>query len=195
MSIRYSAPGSLAFSALLLFAASMALIDAHRVDLQAETIAAADIGAAAAASTTLFDLGCMECMEEDGSHRFITFTEELCGDPEFEPEFGECRACGGSSQCHADPQPGPCHASCEETFATAQERLDGWLAAITGEALSDEVAEPALIAREVALNPNVSIDRENGVLELAGCPGLKATAIWDLPVAVDRLIASHAETT
>ena len=62
-------------------------------------------------------LDCLICLQESepSRHSFLLNSAELCNTPEEQQQNG-CTACGGTSECHPEPQTGDCHADCGPTL-------------------------------------------------------------------------------
>ncbi len=133
---------------------------------------------------------CMVCEEEGDEHWFWPTTEESCQDPQYEPPFGECRACGGISQCHADAWEGPCHQECGIHIAAVARDLDSMFASLGREQESGRHAAapmPEHVMRKVMLTPSLSVDPSGRVIELRDCGGL-VVGEWPVPETVDQAI-------
>ena len=62
----------------------------------------------------LGEVVCWWCFEEGGKHSF-SLNGRGCGvEGEYpdDPTSAQCARCGGTSECHYDERPGPCHIAC-----------------------------------------------------------------------------------
>lgn len=75
-----------------------------------EPVGVVPVGELAAASNGSPFITCMLCIYVSGNHALGC--EECCDEPDELEENQDCAACGGTSQCHEEPQPGPCHQDC-----------------------------------------------------------------------------------
>lgn len=67
------------------------------------------------------DATCALCYYYNGWHWFSSVTELCEGENCLQ---NNCRACGGSSDCHTDPEPGDCHIPCQCDEGLAKEDVD-----------------------------------------------------------------------
>lgn len=95
-------------------------------------------------------------------HAFATETPELCEGQE-NCEQNNCRACGGESECHSEPQAGPCHEECdcspELDMAHEIEALEEALASLDVE----------LIAAVILEAESVEYNSERKAVQVVGC--------------------------
>jgi len=110
------------------------------------------------------ELQCLECVYLDGMHAFVTGMPELCVGENCEQN--NCRACGGTSECHEDPQSGSCHVRCECSPQDNEQAL-ALLRQVEQSLESHDVEGlAALIARHQDL---VAFNRERNALQVHAC--------------------------
>ncbi len=124
-------------------------------------------------------VSCLIC-EEGGDEHWFWPSGHLCT-PSYDPPFGQCSACGGTSTCHADAQEGPCHVECGGvTFAATIETMDALLEKFNQESGNQRQLMADLVAREVALNAALIVAQGKEVIELHDCDG-EVQKAWPLP--------------
>lgn len=105
-------------------------------------------------------LQCLVCIYLNGQHAFLE-EEELCADEEHR-ENNNCRACGGTSECHFDPQEGSCHVGCDLSEEENEELLLGVAA-----------ADAERLAMLLQRAPKVILNLERRAIQVEGCGAVR----------------------
>ncbi len=131
---------------------------------------------------------CLNCAYLDGYHSFVSGSADLCEGQE-NCEQNNCRACGGDSQCHTEPQAGLCHVECDcSPNLDAPLELDE-----IREALASQDAE--LIASVIEEAESVEFNSDRRALQVVGCGRVVRHIQLDeaTAAALDDLLAPPAK--
>ncbi|HSJ23805.1 MAG TPA: hypothetical protein VK929_03905 [Longimicrobiales bacterium] len=117
---------------------------------------------------------CEECDTNwwDGTQWHWFSGAGVCGGFAAATSFPTCAACGGTSDCHTEPDTGPCHVACDpaETFASQEGTLKGLLTAVRQK--HGEAGNPFhLLLAELRHNPNMSYSPARATIRVTDCIG------------------------
>jgi hypothetical protein len=117
----------------------------------------------------------------DCKHHFHADTEDDCAgeDPPY-----NCRACGGSSECHANDKQGLCHAPCVPGLLAARSRaIDALVTKLASDNSTSDNDALGTLTDQIKRRTYVSYHEGRHAIQLRDCRRI-VVAEWKLPSGV-----------